>query len=1076
MSERPRPPAKITRPKMRGVFPRERLFRLLDDAGACPVTWISAPAGSGKTTLAAAYLEKEKIPCLWYQVDEGDADSATFFNYLRLAAKKAAPHRRRPLPFLTPEYLSSLPTFTRRYFEDLFSRLKSGSVMVLDNYQTVPPESRFHDLTAHMGSVIPAGIRVVVISRHDPPSAWAGLRGRGLVKTLGWNDLRLAPEETAGIVPLKTGERLSDDRIELLHRAADGWIAGLVLMLESLKRGGELPGRGKLAPREILEYFGNEFFNQTDRKIRDFLLRTAWLPKISLPAAQALSGLPQAGRILADLNRNNIFTERQASVEPMYQYHPLFREFLLARARETWSPKSLAALRGRAAALLEREGQIEAAVELFQDLANWEALRRLILTQAASMVEQGRIDPLEAWLNSLPRPVLEDDPWLLYWMGLCRLQVAPPQSGSWFEKAFDRFNSRGETAGICLSLWGLVHSVIYAMADFNPLDRWIGVMEDLSRTIADYPSADIELWFASAMYSALVYRQPQHPEIATWEERALSLVERTSNPNLRIQTLATVALYRSTLGDFAEALMAIDSIKRWSPARESRPLIQIRLRAIEAAYYKYQGSYDECLQAVSEGLNLSRTTGIGLFAPMLCYHGATSALGMNDYPLAHDLIEQVASARERLRPYDLVIYHSLKTQEALYVGEYDRALVHIEKATKLRIEAGFDLINGWCHIQNAYVRYALGRPGEAENFLAQALKFAEAIHGRNNAYGARLAEAHFAFDQGQEQAGLTALRQAFALGREGGFYSTWGPPRPSDVSRLCRKALEAGIEEDYAREFIRRFRLVPERAAVPLEKWPWPIKIYTLGRFDLLRDGKPVPFSKKIQKKPLLLLKALIALGGNDIDEDRLTDMLWPEADGDRAYSALTTTLSRLRRLIGEHILEVHQGRVSLNPQTCWVDVRAFEALRGKADGSSAGAGPDDAPSAVERRLTQAIELYQGPFLADEGLEHYWALPLRERLNEQFLSLIERRGRSLEQKRHWDQAIACYQRGLAAENLAEGLYRRLMSCYRELGDIVKAVQVYRRLKNTLSSILGVEPSPQTESLYRALTGCHKIQS
>jgi hypothetical protein len=92
---------------------------------------------------------------------------------MRLAAQRVAPRKRRPLPFLTPEYLFNLPIFALRYFEDLFSRLKSGSALVLDNYQMVPPESRFHELMAKMGSAMPAGIRVLVVSRQDPPPAWA---------------------------------------------------------------------------------------------------------------------------------------------------------------------------------------------------------------------------------------------------------------------------------------------------------------------------------------------------------------------------------------------------------------------------------------------------------------------------------------------------------------------------------------------------------------------------------------------------------------------------------------------------------------------------------------------------------------------------------------------------------------------------------------------------------------------------------------------------------------------------------------------------------------------------------------
>ncbi len=116
--------AKVTRPVLTGVFPRERLFDQLDRMRERSVTWVSGPPGCGKTTLVTGYLEARGYPCLWYQVDEGDADPATFFYYLGLAAKKAAPRKRKPLPLLTPEYLSGISTFTLRYFENLYNRLK----------------------------------------------------------------------------------------------------------------------------------------------------------------------------------------------------------------------------------------------------------------------------------------------------------------------------------------------------------------------------------------------------------------------------------------------------------------------------------------------------------------------------------------------------------------------------------------------------------------------------------------------------------------------------------------------------------------------------------------------------------------------------------------------------------------------------------------------------------------------------------------------------------------------------------------------------------------------------------------
>src|SRR3990172_8670359 len=194
--------AKITRPKITGVYERKRLFKLLDQRLEKPVVWISGPAGSGKTTLAASYLDNRKLSCLWYQVDEGDADIATFFYYLGLAAKKAAPRVKHPLPLLTPEYIGGVPVFSRRYFENLCTRLKPPFSLVFDNYQTVPQESLFHEVFRDGLSGIPHGIQVIVISRSDPPPAFAGMLAGNKIQVLGWDELRLTPDDSKHIFRL----------------------------------------------------------------------------------------------------------------------------------------------------------------------------------------------------------------------------------------------------------------------------------------------------------------------------------------------------------------------------------------------------------------------------------------------------------------------------------------------------------------------------------------------------------------------------------------------------------------------------------------------------------------------------------------------------------------------------------------------------------------------------------------------------------------------------------------------------------------------------------------------------------
>lgn len=156
---------KLNRPRLENVVARTRLFRLLDRARKRPIVWIAAPAGFGKTTLVASYLEARRLKHLWYQIDARDRDPATFFYYLREAVMQCAPRKRATLPLLTPEYLHGLPAFTRHFFELALARLAPPTVLVLDNYQDAPDAAPLPAGLSH----VPDGVTVMIISRTAPP-------------------------------------------------------------------------------------------------------------------------------------------------------------------------------------------------------------------------------------------------------------------------------------------------------------------------------------------------------------------------------------------------------------------------------------------------------------------------------------------------------------------------------------------------------------------------------------------------------------------------------------------------------------------------------------------------------------------------------------------------------------------------------------------------------------------------------------------------------------------------------------------------------------------------------------------
>ena len=169
--------------------------------------------------------------------------------------------------------------------------------------------------------------------------------------------------------------------------------------------------------------------------------------------------------------------------------------------------------------------------------------------------------------------------------------------------------------------------------------------------------------------------------------------------------------------------------------------------------------------------------------------------------------------------------------------------------------------------------HELGKQKEAEKYWEQSIDLASRTRYRFSEFRAYLVKALFAFDQNQESEGLTYLKKGLTLGREKGYFAHT-IDRPNALANLCIKALEAGIEVDYVQECIRRHKLIPEIPPRHLENWPWPVKIFTLGRFGLFHDDKPVRFSRKVQQKPLAMLKAMIALGGKEIKEEQLSDTL----------------------------------------------------------------------------------------------------------------------------------------------------------------------------------------------------------
>jgi DNA-binding SARP family transcriptional activator len=1070
-------PPKITPPResTAGVE-RRRLFDLLDRAGGKPVTWIVAPAGSGKTTLAAHYLASRQLPKIWYQCDDGDADPAAFFYYMGLAAQRAAPGRENPLPMLTPEYLAGISTFSGRYFAALYDCLlrileKSPTgtqfVIVLDDYHEVPAGALLHKALIKGVTGVPPGIRFLVLSRGEPPAAFARIRAGGALALIDPDALRFTPDEF-GMLMRSLAPALDRQKMDRIHRQAEGWIAGMILMLEQRLLGGtETPERG-LSRSRIFDYFASEVFDKTDGPVRGFLLKTAILSTIEVAQAEALTGVENAGSILSELNRHCLFTEELSSAVQSYRYHPLFREFLLSRAAREFPPEALSALRCGAAKLLEASGRTEEAAHLFRQAGEYDSLAGMIKRCGRALILQGRNRTLENWFSCLPGEIADRDPWLSYWRGMCAIPADMAGAAKFLEKALDTFRSLGESDGIYLSWAGIVDVHVFGLDAWRRLDDAIALFETLTKEWPDFSSREIEFTAASRMLMALTLRKTDEPRrVQAWLERVSALLRECPSNDIQMDTLFFISIYHLWKGEYDKNAVLLERAEAEVRLRPPSPFNEIGIKLMAGIHCWVTARYDDAREHLAQGLAVSKNSGFKVYDSLMWGFTAASQMASGHSKEAStSLKRQMATLIGKDRALDLYFYHVNAAWHALLENTPALALEHLNIGAALVDRMGTPYYEALWHIGMSQASFLLGHAGEAETHVRAAQRIGLAMKSRVVQWYGFLLEAWILLQAGKKTDGLRALRRGLALGRRYGylhleFYL------PVVMRYLFATALAERIEPAYVQTVIRKLGLTPPQppdmppAACFVSAWPYPVRITTLGRFEIQRDDTPLVFSGKAQKKPLELLKVLIASGGREVADALLCDVLWPDSDGDRAHKSFETTLARLRKLLGGNDLFVYNARqLSFNPSFLWVDSMALEQLF--------DATQDISGEASVLQCRKALDLYTGAFLP--GDDAFWALSFRETLKERLLHLILTAGSHLRRIGKEELCVELYTRALDADPLAEAFYRRLMACQQRLGNHAEAVKTYHRCRDLLKAELGIAPSPETTAVYTAIAG------
>jgi ATP/maltotriose-dependent transcriptional regulator MalT/DNA-binding SARP family transcriptional activator len=1045
--------AKIDRPRVSISHSRPRLFAHLESLCDRRLIWLSAPAGSGKTTTVATWLQSRQATVVWYQCDEGDADIASFFHFLsRSPALRTSP-TGGPLPMLAPELYGALPTFVRNFFREFCARLPTPAFIVFDNWQDVPAPAPLHELLPLALEELPRGVVCIVLSRGEPPSNVSRLLANEQMGHLGWMQIKLTLPEVAEIVGRQQRADAPLPDPNSLYELTQGWAVGLVAML----RAGTETATGHLAvdrsaAPQVLDYLTSEVFERLGADIQQFLLQTSCLQFITAPVAEALTGREDASAILDSLVRTNTFTlQRPASRS--YYYHPLLRDLLRRRAAAEWSRAEQESLSKRAARILERQNEHEMAIELLLRACCWSEAAQLMQQQAPTLTRQGRYKTLTDWIGALPEARMPEWPWLTYWQGMARMAIAFPEAADTLERAYRRFAALDEALGQMLSIAALLQVHLLGFSDFGQMRPWIDVLVSLLDRGPDFPSPSVELTVLTGLFTAIVSARPDHRGLEDCQKRMTDLLRAGVDLHSRFSAGAALVNYLAVSGNMLAWRQLMPEFELADVVHTLPPALRIQFLWFRAGTALMGGDLELTHKVLDEGVQIAQDNGLPLFVARLELSKVHST----------NWAGRTAEALESLARLEPQFRQAPPLMRAFYA--YDRAIVQLiqgdlsaaERDMRLSYDiveqAGYVLAKSWILAAMGEIQWTAGRFHEAGECVSRSREVIGMLPMPIMEFDVALLSAAIALEKGQRSDALTELHHALSVGRTQGIAN--GFHLASRIlPRVLPYALEQGVEVDYCRWLIRHQGLQPPAGDVP--GWPWSVRIEALGSFQVYVDEKPLRISGKAQRRPLNLLKALL-LHQRGCETDTLIDRYWPDLDGDAARNAFDLALHRLRKmLLRKDAIVLAQGRVQLNRSLVWVDAFALEAVTDE----------DYDPPPPAEQVRRLLQLYRGPLLAGES--EPWTLGPRERLRGTFLRRVAQLSDLLQASHQYEALIAFNHRVLDVEPLAEEVYRRLMQSLIAQDRPAEARQIYHRCEEALNLSLSVTPSLSTQQLYARL--------
>ncbi|MEO5887182.1 MAG: BTAD domain-containing putative transcriptional regulator, partial [Anaerolineales bacterium] len=1040
------------------LLSRPRLLDWLQENSDKRLILLSAPAGYGKTTLLADFINASNRPFAWYQLDAQDSDPTVFLTYLieSLRSMKRAPETLTRAIGQTAQSLldSAESTISPQrvltvLINELAEQIEAPWLIVLEDYHYVASPV-VHQLMDFLLENAPVGLHLIISTRVDPPLALARARARGQLAELRSVSLRFREDEVTKWMQSDLPD-LSLENLNLLSEKTEGWVAALQIIRSSLNGLNAQDVNAMLSglsgsQQFVFDYLADEVFKRLPEDLKEFLLRTSILQQMDASACNAVAGIQNAQSMLEKLEKQNLFLSSLDSQRRWYRYHYLFREFLLSRLQREQT-ETVTGLEGIAGAHYESQGELEVALSHYLAARDFTSAARVVSVFAADYVERGHVEALHRHLSALPASVMKTNPELLLQHGNTHWRLG--QTGAAiaaYEDARSSFATKNDASGVCRALTRLAE-VNRAQGHYRRAEMLS--TEALSLAEVDH-AARAEALMALAKSIGFLTGMNKGRELAeeAVEEARLAGddISALSRANF-LQSLGQICWWH---GDPQATVMYCQEALQIAPEEVSPIGAQAYISMVTP--YLYWRELDKSLHYAERGLEIAQILHLKELLP-----SAYTALGN-----VLTRLGETARAEACLR-------QGMEIGQQLGLASYEQLMATGFLAYNLcgqgRVDEARQLAEGalWSYTGNpdtyeAYVcRSVLAdialenhHPEKAESLYAELIEVGERRQFRIPLAMVYFGLAYIHLETRRAESGLDYARKALRLIEAARVFQLF-----LDQGARSQIVTEALIRAGEKSPFLERvLDNLPGKQSLKISLQDHSIQVQCFGNFRVLMNGREVSQERWVSAKARDLLAYFVTLRGEKVPADKAFDAIWGEKEL-TSRTAFHTALSRLRNALkngneNRRLILVEVGEYWLDSARFAIDVDEFNSALAQARAASNWATRAE-------WYERAISLYKGEYL--QNLYYEWVFPERRRLVQAYLGALQEISAYHLANQSAKEALTYLERAIPLDHLNEDLYCQAMRACSALNDRAGIAQKYQQLKLNLANELNMEPLP-----------------